>query len=75
MIYRISTGPESTKNESGNKAGNLVEMRKAGFNVPDGIVLDAEEYRSFVKKNGIADKISGLMSKLQQRMPRLQAKR
>ena len=64
MIYRISSGPESTKNESGNKAGNLVEMRKAGFNVPDGIVLDAEEYRSFVKKNGIADKISDLMSKL-----------
>lgn len=64
MIYRISTGTESTKNESGNKAGNLVEMRKAGFNVPDGIVLDAEEYRSFVRKNGIADKISDLMSKL-----------
>ncbi len=64
MIYKISSGIESTKNESGNKAGNLVEMRKAGFNVPDGIVLDAEEYRSFVKKNGIADKISALMSKL-----------
>ena len=42
MIYRISSGPESKKNESGNKAGNLVEMKKAGFNVPDGIVLDAE---------------------------------
>ena len=39
-------------------------MKKAGFNVPDGIVLDAEEYRSFVKKNGIADKISELMNKL-----------
>ena len=64
MIYRISTGTELTKNESGNKAGNLVEMRKAGFNVPDGIVLNAEEYRSFVRKNGIADKISDLMSKL-----------
>ena len=64
MIYRISSGPESQKNESGNKAGNLVEMKKAGFNVPDGIVLDAEEYRSFVKKNGIGDKISELMGKL-----------
>ena len=64
MIYRISSGPEPQNNESGNKAGNLVEMKKAGFNVPDGIVLDAEEYRSFVKKNGIADKISELMNKL-----------
>ena len=64
MIYRISSGSEPQKNESGNKAGNLVEMKKAGFNVPDGIVLDAEEYRSFVKKNGIADKISELMKKL-----------
>ena len=64
MIYQISKGPDSRFSESGNKAGNLVEMKKAGFNVPDGIVLDAEEYRSFVKKNGIADKISELMSKL-----------
>ncbi|MBE7070334.1 MAG: phosphoenolpyruvate synthase, partial [Ruminococcaceae bacterium] len=64
MIYRISLGSEQQKNESGNKAGNLVEMKKAGFNVPDGIVLDAEEYRSFVNKNGIADKISELMGKL-----------
>ena len=64
MIYQISTGPDSTKTESGNKAGNLVEMKKAGFNVPDGIVLDAEEYRSFVSKNNIAEKISELMSNL-----------
>ena len=58
MIYRISTGPESTKSECGNKAGNLIDMRKAGFNVPDGIVFDADEYRSFVSKNGIAKKIA-----------------
>ena len=64
MIYRISTGPESTKSECGNKAGNLIDMRKAGFNVPDGIVFDADEYRSFVSKNGIAKKIAELMSKL-----------
>ena len=64
MIYRISTGPEFSKSECGNKAGNLIEMRKAGFNVPDGIVFDAEEYRSFVKKNGIAEKIVELMKKL-----------
>ena len=64
MIYKISTGPESAKSECGNKAGNLIEMKKAGFNVPDGIIFDAEEYRSFVAKNNIADKISGLMDKL-----------
>lgn len=64
MIYRISKGPDSNLNESGNKAGNLVEMKKAGFNVPDGIVFDAEEYSSFVSKNGIAGKIAELMNKL-----------
>ena len=64
MIYRISKGPDSQISESGNKAGNLVEMKKAGFNVPDGIILDAEEYRSFVSKNNIAAKIAELMSKL-----------
>ena len=64
MIYRISKGPDSQISESGNKAGNLVEMKKAGFNVPDGIILDAEEYRSFVSKNNIAAKIAELMGKL-----------
>ena len=64
MIYRISTGPDNTKTECGNKAGNLIEMKKAGFNVPDGIVFDAEEYRSFVTKNGISKKITELMSDL-----------
>ena len=64
MIYRISTGPETTRSECGNKAGNLIKMKRAGFNVPDGIIFDAEEYRSFVSKNGIADKISSLMNGL-----------
>ena len=64
MIYKISTGPETTKSECGNKAGNLIEMKKAGFNVPDGIILDAEEYRSFIAKNKISDKISELMNSL-----------
>ena len=64
MIYRINNGPETTTSECGNKAGNLIEMRKAGFNVPDGIIFDAEEYRSFIAKNNIAGKISDLMDKL-----------
>lgn len=64
MIYRISSGDVSLKAECGNKAGNLIEMKQAGFNVPDGIVLDAEEYRSFIAANGVADKISSLMSGL-----------
>ena len=61
MIYRISTGPETTRSECGNKAGNLIKMKRAGFNVPDGIIFDAEEYRSFIKKNNIAEKIAQLM--------------
>ena len=64
MIYRISTGLESAISECGNKAGNLIEMKRAGFNVPDGIIFDAEEYRSFVKKNNIGEKIAALMSNL-----------
>lgn len=64
MVYRISTGAGSQKTECGNKAGNLIEMKNAGFNVPDGIVFDAEEYRSFIETNGVADKISSLMSGL-----------
>ena len=47
----------------GNKAKSLIEMKNAGFNVPDGFVLDSDTYLEEIKHNGIDKKINDLLSK------------
>ena len=41
----------------GNKGGFLLEMLKAGFPVPEGFILDSDEYDAFIEQNGIKDKL------------------
>ena len=46
----------------GNKAKSLIEMKNAGFNVPDGFVLDSDTYLEEIKHNGIDKKINDLLN-------------
>ena len=55
MIWRFDDGKISEKN--GNKANSLIAMRKAGFNVPDGFVLDSDSFEIFLKENKLQDKV------------------
>ena len=48
----------------GNKAKSLMEMRQAGFNVPDGFVLDSDTYKAEIKANNIDKKINKLLKEL-----------
>ncbi len=48
----------------GNKAKFLMEMKKAGFNVPDGFVLDSDTYKEGIKYNALDSKIKGLLDEL-----------
>ena len=41
----------------GNKGGFLLEMLNAGFPVPEGFILDSDEYDAFIEQNGIKDKL------------------
>lgn len=56
MIVKISGDSFSSK--TGNKGKFLQEMNRNGFNVPDGIILDSDEYDLTIKDSGLEDKIA-----------------
>ena len=56
MIVKISGDSFSSK--TGNKGKFLQEMNRNGFNVPDGIILDSDEYDLTIKASGLEDKIA-----------------
>ena len=51
-------------NKVGNKAKFLVEMKKAKFNVPDGIIVDSDTYIEIIKDNKLDKKIHNLLKEL-----------
>lgn len=62
MLQKISA-PLIDKGETlGNKGKFLCVMNQAGFNVPNGVILDGEEYRKFVNENNIALRIEELLN-------------
>ena len=61
MIVKFS---DKKYEKVGNKAKSLMEMKQAGFNVPDGFTLDSDTYREEVKYNNLDKKINKLLSEL-----------
>ena len=61
MIVKFSS---NSFKKVGNKAKSLIEMKQAGFNVPDGFALDSDTYIEEVKNNKLNKKISSLLDKL-----------
>ena len=52
MLQRISEPLRNQGEYLGNKGKFLCVMNQAGFCVPDGVILDGEEYKKFIKKMG-----------------------
>ena len=50
MIQKISEALKDEGNSLGNKGKFLCMMHGAGFMVPDGVILDREEYARFIKE-------------------------
>jgi len=48
----------------GGKAANLGEMHNAGLPVPYAFVINTRAYREFIEKNGVSDRIRGLLARL-----------
>ncbi len=48
----------------GNKAKFLCMMKQAGLAVPDGVILDSEEYLKFIEENGIGNRLTELLNSL-----------
>lgn len=61
MIYRFKDAEVSDKN--GNKANSLIEMQSAGFNVPDGLVLNSDCFDVFLQTNSLDKVVSKELSK------------
>ena len=61
MIYRFSEAEVSDKN--GNKANSLIEMQRAGFNVPDGLVLNSDCFDDFLQSNSLIEIVNKELTK------------
>lgn len=64
MLQRISEPLSHEGKGLGNKGKNLCILRQAGFEVPDGVILDREEYLEFLKINGIEAEVARLLASL-----------
>lgn len=64
MLQKISEKLQNRGDNLGNKGKFLCVMHEAGFSVPDGIILDKNEYENFIDVNGIADEIAKHLSEL-----------
>lgn len=61
MVYRFIEAEVSDKN--GNKANSLIKMQRAGFNVPDGLVLNSDCFDAFLQTNSLTEVVNKELSK------------
>ncbi|MCR5835544.1 MAG: phosphoenolpyruvate synthase [Lachnospiraceae bacterium] len=76
MIVKLDTNSNNNNNNSGseiehnpiNKLGNkgkfLLQMKTAGFNVPDGFILDSDIYDITIAANGLREKLDSILPHL-----------
>ena len=63
MIVRLALD-EKREDKLGNKGKFLLQMKKKGFNVPGGFILDTDIYDEIMAANSVNDAISDLLSGL-----------
>lgn len=56
MIASFDTFPKDNLSTCGMKGKCLIEMKKAGFTVPNGFIINSDEFISFCKENNIFEK-------------------
>ncbi len=64
MLQKISEPLKHSGDNLGNKGKFLCLMHQAGFEVPDGVILECEEYYKFLDENGIRTELEGLLETL-----------
>ena len=64
MFQRISEPLTNNGEKLGNKGKFLCVMKQAGFAVPDGVILDSEEYKNFIADSGISAALKELLHSL-----------
>ncbi len=64
MFQKINQPLKNRGESLGNKGKFLCMMNQAGFAVPDGVILDREEYTRFLTESGIASGLEELLDVL-----------
>ena len=64
MLVHINK-KEEQENKIGNKGKFLIQMKKEGFNVPSGIILDTDTFDEIISKNNLIKKINDNLHKLE----------
>ncbi len=64
MFQKISEVMKESGETLGNKGKFLCVLHQAGFNVPDGVILDCEEYRKFLQENELSEQLNHLLGEL-----------
>ena len=64
MFQKISEVMTGTGETLGNKGKFLCVLHQAGFQVPDGVILDCEEYRKFLQENELSEQLNHLLGEL-----------
>lgn len=62
MIYKLNC--DILSEFTGNKGKYLMMLKTAGFNVPDGFVLDSQVYERILNFSGIASNVENLLGSL-----------
>ncbi len=63
MIIKLEK-EELREEKLGNKGKFLLQMKKQGFDIPGGFILDSDTYDEVVSKNGLEGKIRDILSGL-----------
>ena len=63
MIVKLEVN-EQREEKLGNKGKFLLQMKKEGFNVPGGFILDTDIYDEVVAANGVASEVRDKLEKL-----------
>ncbi len=57
MITQLNEMDVNAQKQVGGKGKNLILLKRAGFNIPDGFVIDFEAYEAYVQSSNIASTI------------------
>lgn len=61
MLVNLNEENQFDSGKTGNKGKNLILLKKFGFNVPDGVIIDTDFYDKAMEAAGLTDRINELL--------------
>ncbi len=64
MLTNLNEENQTKADKTGTKAGNLILLKKSGFNVPSGVIIDTDYYDKMMISAGLQNEINKLLIQL-----------